>query len=306
MVSVIIPTYNEEKVLPLCLDSILNLNYPKEFVEVIVVDNGSKDRTREIAMSFGAKVLCDNSKNVSGLRNKGAKYSKGEILAFVDADCIVSREWLKNASKYFDETDVVVWGSPPGIPKNPTWVQQTWFLIRQKETQVQNVEWLETMNLFVRKYQFLSVDGFNETLVTCEDVDFCYRIGKYGEIVSDTRIEVIHMGEAKTVKEFMKKEIWRGGSNLSGIRSHGLTVKEIPSLAIPIYFGLFLPIMLLVFIVFMDSVWIITFLIFYLFPSLAVLFKMRRKKIGLVNMTKLLLLLQVYFLSRTVAVTKNF
>ena len=304
-VSIIIPTYNEKEHLPGCLNSISHLDYPKENIEVIVVDNGSTDQTREIAKSHNVKVLCDNHVNVSGLRNLGAKHSNGDILAFIDADCVVSRRWLKNASKYLNEEDVVAWGSPPTLPEDPTWVQQIWYLIRQKENQVQEVDWLETMNLFVRKDLFFEISGFNDSLVTCEDVDFCYRVRHHGRIISDDRLEVIHLGEASTLKEFIRKEIWRGRSNLAGISSHGLSLKELPSLSIPLYFGLFLPVTLLVIIVFLKYAWLFGWLLLYLFPSAAVLFKMRKKRIGLVALFRLLFLLQVYFFSRTIAILKK-
>ena len=304
-ISIIIPAYNEEKHLPLCLESLSNLNYPKRNIEIIVVDNGSTDRTREIARSFGVRLLRDDTKNVSGLRNYGVANSKGDILAFVDADCIVSKDWLKNALKYFEAMDVVAWGAPPTPPENPTWVQKTWYLVRQKSEMIQNVDWLESMNLFVRKDQFLAVGGFNESLVTCEDVDFCYRLSKYGRITSDSQIEVIHLGEAPTVKIFIKKEIWRGHSNLSGFRSHGLSLKEIPSLVMPLYFGVFLPIFYFGALIFLNPIWLAAGLLFYLFPSASVLFKLRKKKLDLIEATRLLFLVQIYFLSRTVAVLKK-
>jgi glycosyltransferase involved in cell wall biosynthesis len=300
-VSIIIPAYNEEKHLPACLDSVLRLDYPRQHIEIIVIDNGSEDRTRDIAAAYGAKVLRNDSMNVSGLRNFGVREAKGDILAFVDADCIVSKEWLKNASVYFDDMTVAAWGAPPVIPEDATWVQQAWFLIRQKENQVQETDWLETMNLFVRKDQFLAAGGFNENLVTCEDVDFSYRIRKYGKIISDSRLNVIHLGEAATVRHFIKKEIWRGHSNFQGIFSHGLTLKEIPSLFIPLYFGIFLPVIFLSAVLFSDA-WLAAGLLFYLIPSAAVLLKIRRKKAAGIPMLNLLFLLQIYFFSRTVAV----
>ncbi|MBC8179696.1 glycosyltransferase [candidate division KSB1 bacterium] len=305
-VSIIIPAYNEEKCLPLCLDSINNLNYPKKQIEVIVVDNGSTDRTRDIARSYdGVIVLRDDTMNVSGLRNLGANHAKGDILVFVDADCIVSKDWLKNAEIYFGDTEVPAWGAPPIPPKKATWVQQTWYLVRQKKEMVQNVGWLESMNLFVRKKQFLTIGGFNETLITCEDVDFGYRIFEFGKIISDSRIEVTHLGEARTVREFMKKEIWRGRSNLAGILSHGLTLQELPSLSIPVYFGIFLPLFFVAFGISLNSKWLFAGLLFYLLPSVAVLFKVRRGKIVSVASLRLLFLIQVYFYSRTVAVLKK-
>jgi len=64
--SIIIPAYNEEKHLPGCLESIAMLNYSKDEYEIILVDNGSSDRTIKIAESYGAIILIDNSKTVSG------------------------------------------------------------------------------------------------------------------------------------------------------------------------------------------------------------------------------------------------
>jgi len=304
-VTIIIPAFNEEEFLPSCLNSISNLNYPKNDIELIVVDNGSTDSTRKIAESYGAKVLCDSSLNVSGLRNLGVSESTGEIITFVDADCIVTEEWLNNASIYFEDLNVAAWGGPPLPPENSTWVQKTWFLVRQKGNQVQDVDWLESMNLFIRREQFITIGGFDKSLVTCEDVDFSYRISKHGKIVSDGRIEVVHLGEAATVKEFMRKEIWRGRSNLKGVFSHGLVLKEIPSLAIPIYFGFFLPVSLFVFIVFLSQKYLPVVLLLYLLPSIAAILKVRVKKIGGGDLLRLLFLLQVYFFSRTIAIVKK-
>ena len=188
-VSVVIPTRNEADHLGDCLKSIHALDYPEDLVEVIVVDNGSSDNTRDIAAEFeNVTLLRDDHLRVSGLRNLGSRQAKGEFLAFVDADCVVSRDWLWRASEYFDTADVVAWGAPPVPPPDSTWVQRAWFLVRSKENTVQKVDWLESMNLFVRREHFLRIGGFNEKLVTCEDVDLCYRLGQHGTIVSDSRI----------------------------------------------------------------------------------------------------------------------
>ena len=304
-VSIIIPTYNEGQYLPECLNSIFKLDYAKENIEIIVVDNGSTDRTREIAISSGVKVLRDDSSNVSGLRNLGASHSEGDILAFVDADCIVSKEWLKKASRYFDDNDVAAWGGPPVPMQDAGWIAATWFALVEKTNQVEYVDWIGTVDLFVRGKQFLSIGGFNESLVSCEDVDLCYKLRKYGKIVSDSRIEVVHLREASTIKEFIKKEMWRGRSNWRGIRSHGLLLHELPSLSIPLYFGFFLPTLLLGFLVSLNTTWLFSVVLFYLLPTLAVMFKLRRKKIRLVTLLRLLFLVQVYFFSRTVAVFKK-
>ncbi len=96
-----------------------------------MIDNGSSDNTREIAKKYGARVLRDDSMNVSGLRNLGAKQASGNVLAFVDADCIVSEDWLTHAAQYVEEKDIVAWGAPPVLPDSANWLQRTWYSISQ-------------------------------------------------------------------------------------------------------------------------------------------------------------------------------
>lgn len=301
-VSIIIPAYNEEKYLPLLLDSISKLDWPKEKLEVIVVDNGSTDNTCGIAESYGTLLLQDRTKNVSGLRNLGAKHATGDILAFVDADCVVSGGWLRCASHYFNDPAIAAWGSPPDIPENATWVQRSWLTVRRKEKPVEDVDWLESMNLFIRKDIFQQAGEFDETLVTCEDVDICYRILKFGRIVADASIAVVHLGEAATIRAFARKELWRGRGNFQGVFNHGLSFKEMPSLAIPIYFGIFIPFMILFFILSHSTIVMILSIAAIGFPIVAAMYKMRRKKTGLIQKIQLAVLLYIYFAVRTVAV----
>ena len=300
--SIIIPCYNEEKHISACLESIFAMDYPNDQFEVIVVDNGSTDLTREIISQYPVTLLRDDHKNVSGLRNLGAAHAAGEILAFVDADCIVSMNWLMKAQNYFERRDVAAWGAPPVIPENATWVQKTWFLVRRKKEDIQEVEWLESMNLFVRKALFLEINGFNESLVTCEDVDLSYRLGKYGKIVSDSSIEVVHLGDAATVAAFLKKEIWRGAGNVAGIKQHGLSVKELPSVAIPFYFAFFVPMLLLISVSSGSAILWTVSMLSLISPTAAVFLKAKGKFSTPKMMLPLMLLVQVYFFARTAAV----
>lgn len=303
-VSIIIPAYNEAERLPLCLQSIQDLDWPREQLEVIVVDNGSTDTTCEIARSFNAVLLQDDTRNVSGLRNLGARQARGEILAFVDADCMVSPNWLKCAFRYFEDPTAAAWGSPPEIPDNPTWVQAAWRLVRVPAEPVGTVDWLESMNLFVRKPLFELVGGFNESLETCEDVDFCFRIADHGHIVSDRAIQVIHLGEAASLKIFFKKELWRGKSSFSGVFSHGLRIGELPSLAVPIYFGVWVPVVLAWSLFQAGGTGLAAAIAVTIFPGAAVWYRYRNRPAGWKTKLQLLVLMYVYFLARTLAVVK--
>ena len=235
-VSVIIPVKNGKKYIDDCLDAIFAIDYPKDKYEILVIDNGSTDSTVSIAKSWGVLVYKKPGLSISALRNYGAKMAKGAILAFVDIDCLVDKSWMKAASRYFSDEKVVCFGATSEIHVDSTWVQKAWYINKQRRKEVQEVEWLESMNLFVKKTVFDEIGGFNERLETCEDVDLCYRLGQKHTIISDKRIKSIHLGEAKTLKEFFKKEVWRGQSNLKGIREHGITLKEAPSIILPLYY----------------------------------------------------------------------
>lgn len=281
------------------------MNFSEHLYEVIMVDNGSTDRTKDIAKEFGAKVLEAPHLKVSGLRNLGAKNAEGEFLAFVDADCTVDGDWLTSAKIYFNSQDIAAWGSPADIPTHSTWVQQAWFLVRKPDKIVEDVEWLESMNLFVRQKTFLVADGFAENLVTCEDVDFCYRLRQYGRIVSDRRIRVIHHGEAATVRQFFRKELWRGMGNIHGVFSHGLSFKELPSLALPLYFAFFLPLLLAASILLRSGILFSLLFLFLILPAALIFSKKKLFAAGPKTLLRLFFLLQVYFLARTAAIFKT-
>src|SRR5207253_7787109 len=91
-VSVVICAYNAESTMEACLQSLLQLRYPN--FEVIVVDDGSKDTTREIAERFPFRVIHQENKGLSIARNVGIEASSGEYVVFTDSDCVVDPDWL--------------------------------------------------------------------------------------------------------------------------------------------------------------------------------------------------------------------
>lgn len=303
-VSVVIPTLNEEEHLSACLDALTQVDYPKEQLEIIIVDNGSTDATHEISRKYTRNVFVQAKGTVAALRNFGAEKATGDILAFVDADCLVAKDWLRNAALYFNQLNVVAWGAPPEIPDDPTWVQKTWSYVRQKSRTVQESEWLESMNLFVRQTDYWKIGGFNEKLITCEDVDFGYRIRQQGQVISDSRIGVVHLGEADTLSAFLRKELWRGKGNLQGIFSHGISRRELPSLSIPFYFGLFLPLLAVGCLALGRPDGLLAIGLLYLLPTLMVLARVfrKRRETSFGDGLRLSLLLQVYFAARTLGV----
>ena len=303
--SIIIPVKNEALNLQACLNSIREARCADVLYEILVIDNGSVDDTVSIANKFEAIVHIIPEATVAGLRNFGAEQSSGAVLAFIDADCTVEPDWFENLTPYLSDSSVKVFGCPPGIPIKSTWVQNCWFQIRKKgsvETPVVSVDWLESMNLFVRADVFSAANGFDVNLITCEDYDLCMRLRKYGDIVCDARIKAIHHGEARTVKRFYVKERWRGVSNIEGFRQHDFSFAELPSLLFPL-------IQILAFIVSVSSlilslsgmipIWsFILVVIFWQIPLLLVALKKSNAESRLGQTAGILVLLNVYMFAR--------
>ena len=89
-ISIIIPAYNEELALPETLERIgKTLSIAACPSEIIVVDNDSQDKTKQVAEAFGAKVFLEREHNISKVRNTGAENSTGDVLVFIDADTLV-------------------------------------------------------------------------------------------------------------------------------------------------------------------------------------------------------------------------
>ncbi|MSM38733.1 MAG: glycosyltransferase [Geobacter sp.] len=304
--TIIIPAKNEEKYISMCLDSINAMDTEGLTFEVIVVDNGSTDKTVSIAKAKGATVFEKPDLTISALRNFGATQAAGDILAFLDADCTVDNKWLKNALVYKDQNEVVSFGSPAVIPENATWVQTSWFAIREKKCQIQEVNWHESANVFVLKKAFEEVGGFDETLITCEDYDLSARLKKIGRLLCDNRIVAVHHREPATVGDFFRKEKWRGKSNLSGVMSHGLQWNEMPSLILPFIHCLFaLSFMLCVIALFVNGKECLHYaiIIFLIWQSpFMVLACYKNRSVRPVYVFQLYLLINVYFFARGLAV----
>ena len=208
-VSIIIPALNSEKTLDACLNAIWSMDYPKDRLEVILVDNGSTDGTVKIAKKHNIRIFIKPKVNISVLRNFGAKMARGEIYAFVDSDCLVQRDWLKSAIQILNNSSVGATGCGYEIPPNASWIEKSWFVLR--EASRKKVNFIPAGNLIIRRKVFEQVGGFNENLVTGEDYNLCDKIKRAGYLViSDNSICAVHLGNPKTLRIFFKKEIWYG------------------------------------------------------------------------------------------------
>ena len=301
--SIIIPAKDEEKFIIHCLQAMRYLDFNPDEMETIVVDNGSTDRTVALAKEYGAKVIVINSGTIGKLRNEGAKIASGKILAFIDADCVPGRHWLKNALPHFENPQIAAVGSKPSLPEHgTTWVENTWLIMKQIP-KYGETKWLSSSNFIVRKSVFDQVNGFDKSLVTCEDADIGYKISQRWKMLNDPSVKIIHLREPKTISQFFKKELWHGAANYQGIMKHGFLLHELPSLILPLItlgcvIGMGLGLLL-------SSGKLMTMsMIFLFFPPVLLTIKVITRTGNLSRLILILYLSFVYSLARSAAIFK--
>ena len=179
MLSIIIPTYNEEKYLPKLLKSIKNQTF-KDY-EIIVSDNNSKDKTRQIAKEFGCKLV--KGGNYPGIsRNKGSKKAKGNFLLFVDADCLIPKNFLKSAMNEIETKNLDIAGCKV-MPLSNKIVDNIAFSIYNLWIIATQFFYANASGhgIFCKKILHNKIKGFNENIKLSEDMDYCKRAGKKGK-----------------------------------------------------------------------------------------------------------------------------
>ncbi len=191
LVSVVIPTFNEEKYIENTLKSLKNQTYSP--LEIIVVDSFSTDNTLKIVKKYTNKIFKKNT-NIAEAKNMGAAHANGYVLVFLDADTVLSTNWIGKAVKNLEDGAVM----SVGIFRD---LENKW------RYQFLSAIWSDVLPTFLRKFGivghagastfavkkefFRKAGGFNNKLVAFEDVDFCRRISKYGNVRFDRSCVVL-------------------------------------------------------------------------------------------------------------------
>lgn len=215
VVSIIIPVYNEEHTIGVCLDSLLALDYPKEKMEIIIVDDGSTDSTTTILEEYPVLLLKSSHQGPSVARNLGIASARGDYIAFTDADCIVESNWLVELLKGFADSVLCagVGGSQISAPDDSYLAKRIQNLLEllgflggyvKNYEKVTTVEHNASCNVIYKADILKKSGGFLPGLFPGEDVELDYRIRKMGYSLRFQPTAVVSHYRPKNVFSFFR------------------------------------------------------------------------------------------------------
>ncbi len=209
MISIIIPTLNEEDYLPRLIESIKRQNFSD--YEIIVSDGGSSDRTIEIAESFGAKTVVDSSiKHPSAQRNNGSKIAQGEILVFVDADSVLPENFLSFSLDQFQKRALGVSAFYINFHPNKffynlySFVSNTTCFFKQYGKYPAAIG----AGIMIKKEINDKINGFDLSVLLAEDCDYCARATSFGKFRMIKGIKLLYSSR-RIEKEGFYRSGWK-------------------------------------------------------------------------------------------------
>ncbi len=237
-VSVIIPLYNDETKIEKTIMALLEQDYPEEFIEILVIDNGSSDNSKQAALKHPVIVLTENRiKGSYAARNRGIEKAKGEIIGFIDSDCIPERNWAKEGVKALENADLSS-GKVEFIFSERGSDSEMFDAINHLDFtgRLPDEGSAGTCNLFVKRDVFKRTNVFPSRLKSGGDFIFTKRAVNHGFKLVYNPLQVVYH-PARGLIALMKKGIRTGGGVIAKRKEEGKSFSNIFFIVL----GFFLP-----------------------------------------------------------------
>jgi O-antigen biosynthesis protein len=209
-VSVIVCAYNGERTMDPCLASLETLNYPN--YEVVVVNDGSTDRTREIAERYAyIRLINQENQGLSAARNVGLRAATGDIIAYTDCDCMADPDWLTHLVARFLSSDFGAVGGPNLPPPDSSLVANCVAVSPGGPTHVllddEVAEHIPGCNMAFRREALEAIHGFDPVFRAAgDDVDLCWRLQNKGYKIGFSAAAVVWHFRRNTVRDYIKQQ----------------------------------------------------------------------------------------------------
>lgn len=224
-VSVVVASYNGERTLEACLTSLQSLNYPA--YEVILVDDGSMDRTEEICRRFPTVRYIRHEKNMglSAARNTGIAAAAGEVVAFTDSDCRADEDWLYYLIGDLLNSEFAGIGGHNLLPPEDSWVAAAVMVSPGGPAHVmitdRLAEHIPGCNMAFYKWALEEIAGFDPTFRKAgDDVDVCWRLQQLGYRLGFSPAGFVWHYRRATAREYLKQQYGYGEAEALLVRRH--------------------------------------------------------------------------------------
>ncbi len=201
VISIIIPTKNEERNIRLCLDSIKKQTFPQNEIEIIVVDNHSTDATKKIAREYTQNIFTKGPER-SAQRNLGAKKCHGKYYMYLDADMTLSPTVIQEVVEIFEKNKNIIGLYIPELVTGELY----WSQVRRFERSFYYGTVIDCIRI-VRTADLKKVGGFDETLTGPEDWDFDKKIRQRGQVRIITS-PMYHNETEFNIGKYLKKKYY--------------------------------------------------------------------------------------------------
>lgn len=225
MVSVVVASYNGDRTLKCCLESLGRLNYPH--YEVILVDDGSTDTTEQIAALFPnvRYVRFDRNKGLSAARNAGIQMAQGEIVAFTDSDCRADEDWLHYLIGDLLNSRFAGIGGHNLLPADDSWVASAVMVSPGGPAHVmltdRVAEHIPGCNMAFYKWALEEVGGFDPVFRKAgDDVDLCWRLQQNGYTLGFSHAGFVWHYRRSNVAAYLKQQRGYGEAEALLVRKH--------------------------------------------------------------------------------------
>lgn len=189
--------------------------------ELVFVDNGSTDGSLEWLRALPEPFIVVEAPGarVGAVRNRGAAVATGEVLCFVDADCLVEADFCARVRRAAMRPGLQLFGSRYRLPTEPHWIEATWTGLHRQSSDGP-VAYLPGGNLIVRRRVFEHIGGFDGELVAGEDADFCRRALSVGAVPTHVAdVGLVHLGNPKSLTAFYRQQRWHARGTRLGWRT---------------------------------------------------------------------------------------
>jgi GT2 family glycosyltransferase len=212
-ISVVVCSHNGEPTISRCLEGLGRLDYPD--YELIVVDDGSTDRTAEIAAEFDVRLIRTENRGLSEARNTGLEAATGEIVAFTDDDAWPDPDWLRYLAHAFTSTDHAGIGGPNLVPNDAGTVESAVAHAPGGPTHVllsdEVAEHIPGCNMAFRREVLEAVGGFDPQFrIAGDDVDICWRLQERGWTIGFCPAAIVLHRRRSSVRRFLRQQVEYG------------------------------------------------------------------------------------------------